>query len=52
MTKDLLCQELRDACWDSSKSLTSPLSTVAAIKHFYHRGRTATVKERDVVREF
>ena len=31
MTMDLLCQEMRGACWDSSESLGSPLFTV------YHR---------------
>ena len=32
MTMDLLCQEMRDACWDSSESLGSPRSTVTANK--------------------
>ena len=26
MTMDLLCQEMRDACWDSSESLGFPCS--------------------------
>ena len=26
MTMDLLCQEMRDACWGSSESLSSPRS--------------------------
>ena len=26
MTMDFLCQEMRDACWDSSESLGSPCS--------------------------
>ena len=26
----VLCQEMRDACWDSSESLGSPQSTVTA----------------------
>ena len=26
MTMDLLCQEMRDVCWDSSESLGSPCS--------------------------
>ena len=32
MTMVLLCQEMRDACWDSSESLGSLQSTVTANK--------------------
>ena len=31
MIMDLLCQEMRVACWESSESLGSPLSTVTAL---------------------
>ena len=60
---DLLCQEVRDACWGSSRiaGLTSftvitvpeqlSCGFVTAAKPFSHRGRAATKKERDVVRE-
>ena len=30
MAMDFLCQEMRDACWDSSESLGSPQSTFTA----------------------
>ena len=47
MTMVLLCQEMRDACWDSSESLGSLQSTVTANnKPVSHRGRAATVQER------
>ena len=60
---DLLCQEMREACWVGSESLGSPRSlcsqlpenfscgTATATKPFSHRGRAVTTKERDVVRE-
>ena len=62
MAVDLLCQEMRDACWVSSEPLNSPRSlftvskkfscgTVTAAKPFSHRGRAVTLKERDVVRD-
>ena len=50
MAMDLLCQEMRDACWVSSESLDSPLFTVITVperfscepsqqqKPFSHRG--------------
>ena len=53
MTLDLLCQEMRDACWDSSESVRSPWSTVTANKKpFSHRGRVVTAEERNVVRKY
>ena len=63
MAMDFLCQEMRDACWDSSESLGSPpftvitvpvnfsCGTVTAAKPFSHRGRAVIRKEWDVVRE-
>ena len=34
MTMDLLCQGVRDACWESSESLGFPWSTVTGRKAF------------------
>ena len=50
---DLLCQEMRDACWVSAESLPVklPCRTVTATKPFPHIGRVVTIKEKDVVRE-
>ena len=45
MTMDLLCQEMRLACWDSSESLVSPKSAVTANKW------TGCDSKGDVVRE-
>ena len=55
MATDLLCQEMRDTCWDSTESLAVPerfsCGTFTAIKPLSHRGRAVTIKERNVVRE-
>ena len=63
MAMDFLCQEMRDACDESSESLGSSRSLCSECHRsslvelsqqqslLSHRGRAATVKERDVVRE-
>ena len=48
MTMDLLCQDRRDACWDSSESLGSPCALCSQCRE---GSRAVTIKERDVVRE-
>ena len=50
MTIDLLCQEMRDACWDRSELLGSLILIVAANKPVSHRGPATTAMERVVVR--
>ena len=49
---DLLCQEMRDACWVSPRSRGSPLSLccgVVTARSSQHE-RAVTLKERDVLR--
>ena len=59
MAMDLLCQEMRDACWVGPESLGFPCFTEFTVRSsllelsqqpFSHRGRAVTTKERDVVR--
>ena len=52
MALDLLCQEMRDACQDSSESQGLTVFTVFTVfERLFHRGGAVTALERSVVGE-